>query len=294
MLELTPTSFSDAIMFMEKQQKSNPRWRFGDGLLSSAGRRVTIVEKDCRATAISIGFPIAALRGWKDWYALALANSWLGQHRNQNGHLYQVIREARGLNYGDYTYIEHYPHAAGWTVPPVNVCRRQQIFEMWIRPVPNAARHFALRAALRELKNLVDGGMTQEQFDETRIFLRKYLTHMAPTTMDRLGYAMDDRFYGIEGSHLERFGRMLDELTLADVNAAIRNHLQCDNVEIVLVTNDAQSLKEALAADAPSPIAYETPKPDSVLAEDRQISTFPLKIDGKAIRIVPASQLFSE
>ena len=185
------------------------------------GRQVTIVEKDCPATAISLGFPIDVLRGTQDWYALALANSWLGQHRNQNGHLYQLIREARGLNYGDYTYLEQFPDAARQFVPPVNVCRRQQIFEMWIRPVPNAARHFALRAALREFQQLVDHGMTQEQFDETRQFLRKFVLHLAPTTMDRLGYAIDDRFYGIDGSHLEKFRRAMDDLTLAEVNAAI-------------------------------------------------------------------------
>ena len=84
------------------------------------GRQVTIVEKDCHATAISLGFPIDVLRGTKDWYALALANSWLGQHRNQNSHLYQVIREARGLNYGDYTYIEHFPNGGA-----TGSCRRR-------------------------------------------------------------------------------------------------------------------------------------------------------------------------
>ena len=132
------------------------------------GRHVTIVEKDCNATAISMGFPIDVLRGSKDWYALALANCWLGQHRNQNGHLYQVIREARGLNYGDYSYIEHFPNAGGLFVPPTNVCRSRQIFEIWIRPVPNAARHFALRAALRELQKFVDHGMTEERVPARR------------------------------------------------------------------------------------------------------------------------------
>jgi len=66
------------------------------------GFKVTIVEKDAPATAISMGFPIDVLRGTKDWYALAIATSWLGEHRNSSSHLYQVIREARGLNYGDY------------------------------------------------------------------------------------------------------------------------------------------------------------------------------------------------
>ncbi len=74
------------------------------------GLRVTIVEKDANATAISMGYPIDLLRGARDWYALAVANSWLGEHRNTSSHLFQVIREQRGLNYGDYSYIEHFPN----------------------------------------------------------------------------------------------------------------------------------------------------------------------------------------
>ena len=258
------------------------------------GRQVTIVEKDCGATAISIGFPIDVVRGSKSWYALAVANAWLGQHRNSASHLYQVIREQRGLNYGDYSYIERFPGGTRLQIPPTNVCRRRQIFELWIRPVPHAARHFALRAALRELKHLVDQGMTESEFRATRNFLRKYVLHLAPTTMDRLGYALDDRFYGIKGSHLEKFRHMMDELTLADVNAAIKKHLQYENLEIVLVTKDARSLKEALAKDAPSPIEYPTRKAESILVEDREIAAFPLRIERQNVRIIPVGELFTK
>ncbi len=256
------------------------------------GRQVTIVEKDCNATAVSVGYPIDVLRGSTDWYALALANCWLGQHRNQNGHLYQVIREARGLNYGDYTYLEHFPNGGGTLVPPVNVARRQQIFELWIRPVPNANRHFALRAALREYQKFVDRGLTQEEFDETKQFLRKFELHLAPTTMERLGYALDDRFYGIDGSHLEIFRRRMDEVTLAEVNAAVKKHLQYENLQIAIVTKDAEAFKKALVEETPSPITYDTPKPESVLAEDREIAVFPLHIKSENIRIVPVGELF--
>jgi zinc protease len=258
------------------------------------GRRVTIVEKDCNATAISIGFPIDVRRGSKDWYALALANCWFGQHRNQNGRLYQVIREARGLNYGDYSYIEHYPNSGGWLVPPTNVCRRRQAFEIWIRPVPNATRHFVLRAALRELQKLVDRGLTEGEFREAQKFMSKFVLHLAPTTMDRLGYAIDDRFYGIKGSHVEKFRRAMNEVTLAEVNAAIKKHLQYKNLDIAIVTKDAESLKKALVEETPSPITYATPKPESVLAEDREIGVFPLRIKAENIRIVPVGELFKK
>jgi len=256
------------------------------------GRQVVIVEKDAQATAISLGFPIGVLRGSREWYALAVANSWLGEHRNSSSHLFQVLREVRGLNYGDYSYIEHFPGGGHLQMPPQNAARRRQIFEIWIRPVPNEARHFALRAALRELKLLVERGLSEPQFELTRGFLGKYVLHYAPTTMERLGYALDDRFYGVDGSHLERFRRTMGEVTLEEVNAALRRHLKVENVQIAIVTRDAKGFRDALVAEAPSPYTYPTPKPDSVLEEDRQIGTFPLGIKAEDVKIVPVGELF--
>ncbi len=256
------------------------------------GLHVQIIEKDVNATAISFGFPIEVLRGSRDFYALAVATSWLGEHRNSFSHLYQVIREARGLNYGDYAYIEHFPDGGRRQFPPPNVPRRKQIFQIWIRPVPNEARLFAFRAALRELQKLVDNGMTPEQFELTRKFLKGYILHYAPTTSLRLGYALDDHFYGIDRSHLELFRKLLDELTLDEVNAAIRKHLQYRNLKVVFVTRDAAALKEALVSNAPSPITYATPKPAEVLEEDKEIATYPVAVRPENVEIVPVDSVF--
>jgi zinc protease len=87
---------------------------------------------------------------------------------------------------------------------------------------------------------------------------------------------------------------MMDEVTLEDVNAAIRKHWQCDNMQIVIVTRNAQSLKEALVSNRPSPIKYRMAKPESVLREDRLISTFPLAIPPQNVRIVPVAGLFEK
>jgi len=232
-------------------------------------------------------------RGERDFYALWIANSWLGEHRNSVSHLYNVIRETRGLNYGDYSYIEAFPEGGQRNMPPVNVARRQQLFEVWIRTLPNDKAVFALRAALRELDALVDDGLTQEQFELSRTFLKKYSLHFAETTSARLGYAMDDRFYGIEGDgHLARFRKMMDELTLADVNGAIKRHLQTGNLKIAIVTGEAEKLRDALVSGAPTPIAYDAPKPAAVLDEDREIAAFPLEIAAERVTIVPVESAF--
>ncbi|MGO9113885.1 MAG: M16 family metallopeptidase [Thermoguttaceae bacterium] len=256
------------------------------------GLQVTLVEKDAPATAISIGARLDVLRGELDWYPLALANSWFGEHRNSASHLYQVIREMRGLNYGDYSYIEHFANGGQLEFPAPNDPRRQQIFEMWIRPVPHAWGHFALRAALRELQNLVYHGLTEEQEMEKRAALGKYVFHFAPTTMDRLGYAMDDNFYGIEGSHLERYRQAMQTMTRERVNQTVRNRIQCKDLQIVIITKDAKALRDALISDAASPITYPTPRPAEVLKEDEEIMKFPLHIRPKNVRIISGKTLF--
>jgi len=259
------------------------------------GRQVLLVDKPDADASISMGFPIDVRRGEREYYALWLANSWFGEHRNSSSHLYQVIREARGMNYGDYSYIEAFPNGGRRSMPPNHVGRRKQIFEIWIRTLPNEQAHFALRAALRELELLVDNGLTAEQFELTRSFLGKYNLHFADNTSTRLGYAVDDRFYGIDGEgHLARFRKIMAELTLEEVNAAIRKHLQYDRIKIAMVTGDAAGLASALAAETPSPMKYGSDKPREILDEDKRIAEFRIGVVGETIPVIPADQIFAK
>lgn len=257
-----------------------------------SGRHVTLVAKPGADASISFGFPISVKRGEKDFYALWVATSWLGEHRNSSSHLYQVIRQTRGLNYGDYAYIEAFPEGGFRQMPPVNVGRSRQLFEVWIRTLPNDKAIFALRAALRELRMLIDNGMSPEQFETTRTFLRKYIRHFAPTTRTRLGYAIDDRFYGIDDGHIERFVRMMDELTLSDVNQAIKKHLQYKDLKIAIATGEAEALKAKMVGGEPTGIQYPVPKSQAVLNEDKVIAVEPLQITADRVRIVPVEQMF--
>ena len=109
--------------------------------------------------------------------------------------------------------------------------------------------------------------------------------------MDRLGYAMDDEFYRI-GGHLERYREAMQGMTRDRVNAAVRKHLQYKDLQIVIVTKDAKALRDALIADAPSPITYPTPRPAEVLKEDQEIMKFPLHIRPENVRIISGKTLF--
>src|SRR2546425_2373635 len=135
------------------------------------GTKIEIVQRETRSTAISLGFPITVTRADKDWPALAVVASYFGQHRSSNSYLYQRLREARGLNYGDYAYVEYFPRGMFQFQPDPNLGRRQQIFQVWIRPVEPQNGQFVLRAALYEYDKLVRDGMSTEAFEITREFL---------------------------------------------------------------------------------------------------------------------------
>ncbi|MDH3525412.1 MAG: insulinase family protein [Acidobacteriota bacterium] len=259
-----------------------------------SGRRVVLVDKPGPSTAISFGYPIDVRRGSRDFYALWIANSWLGEHRNSISHLYQVIRETRGMNYGDYSYIEVFPRGGFRNMPPTGVGRRQQLFEVWIRPVPRDRAIFALRAALREVDALVRDGLTAEQVERHKEFLGKYVLQFATTTGERLGYAVDDRYYGIGGEgHLARFRETVAGITADEVNAAIRKYLQTENLVIAMVTEDAAGLKETLVSGVTTPIDYgELAKPQAVLDEDVEIAAYPLGIRAEDVKIVPVDEMF--
>jgi len=86
----------------------------------------------------------------------------------------------------------------------------------------------------------------------------------------------------------------MDELTVADVNAAIKKYWQFGNMHIAAVTSDAAGFRQALVSDAPSPITYATPKPARVMEEDKAIQVFPLAVNPDRITIVKVEDLFAK
>jgi putative peptidoglycan lipid II flippase len=61
---------------------------------------------------------------------------------------------------------------------------------------------------------------------------------------------------------------------------------------IAIVTGDAAGLAAALAAETPSPIEYQTPKPAAILADDAKIARYRLGIRADRITIVPVESAF--
>jgi len=257
------------------------------------GMDVLLVTKPARAWALSLGHPVTITRRDDDFFPLFLANSYFGEHRTFNGVLMAKMRSDRGLNYGDYSYVENFVQDGGSTFARANVPRRSQAFTIWIRPVAAEHAHFAIRLAVRELRRLVREGLTREAFEETRAFLLNYSKLWVQTPSRRLGFAMDGAFYGGK-SLVDELAERLPAMTVEDVNRAVARHLDPESLKLAVIADpeDAERFVEALASDAPSPVVYESATKSEVLVEDREIAVEPLRVDRGRCRIVPAEAMF--
>jgi zinc protease len=256
--------------------------------------RFFLVEKASTPTAISMGFTWDVKRGDPDFPALVVAVSALGEHRQGPAfRLYRDLREIRGLNYGDYAYPEHFVQAGGSALPAVNHPRSRQEFTIWIRPVEPQNRVFAVRAALYETTRWAKDGLTQDELDRVKKFLAGYLLTFDQTDARRLGYALDDRFYGLSAPWLPSLRARIAALELDEVNAAIRRHVDPARLRIAVATHGAAELASELRSGAASPITYAAAKPKEVLEEDKLIEVFPLGVTApEDVKVVKVEELF--
>ena len=265
------------------------------------GPRFLLVEKRSDSTAISMGMPYGLSHKDPDWAAMSIARSAFGEHRQFNGRLMSRLRELRGLNYGDYAYIEAFRQEGGdASQAQAGRARHQQEFSIWLRPVQDENRLFAVRAALYELhKSLTDEPFTAAEVEQTKGFLDGYLLLFDQTETRRLGYALDDAFYGMS-NFLGTWHQALHGVTVDQVNAAWRKWVDPAKLEIVLAGKDMASVKQTILSNAATPIHYQVDatgksaeKPAAQLATDKEIEKFSFGAKGDAdVNVVKVSEEF--
>lgn len=283
-------------------QQDPPRVVVNEAEHRAGGSALTIIKKDTRATAISFGVslrerdgkgvPIDARinRQHPEFAALWIATSYLGQHRNSTGVMYQTIREKRGINYGDYAYLEAFPGGMYRFQPDPGVVRFFNHWQTWIRPTKPENAAFAFKAALYEIDRLRRDGMSQASFEASRSYLLQFLDHLTDTESRRLGHDMDTAWFGF-GNYAETFKEKLKAVTLEQVNTAARKYLKTTNLDIVVVTKEPNDFINAVTApSAPKP-TYDAPKPD-LAAEDEAIAKFAVDVARERVTVIPLEQLF--
>ena len=278
----------------------------------SDGIDIEIISKEgAFGSAIYGGYPLSITRADDQFAALMVANSYLGEHRKSYGRLYKMIREQRSMNYGDYSYIEWYDNGGSNMLPPAGVPRTTNYFSLWIRPVQIAKQlkmqyeeldsinvghaHFALRMALREMDKMIKKGISEEDFEATRAFLKSYTKLYIQSPDQQLGYLMDSRMYG-RYNYIEELDNLLSVLTVDDVNQAIKKYFQIENMKFTIVTDvsEAEPLAKSLKENLPSPMSYSNlvraGLPEDILKEDEATEDFKLNV--KEVTIIPSKDTF--
>jgi zinc protease len=250
-------------------------------------------------------------RADNDFAALLVANSWLGEHRKSYGQLYRKIRKMRSMNYGDYTYIEWYENGGRYQLPLAHVPRRSNYFSLWIRPVQIGDQlkaqyeelgsievghaPFALRLAIREIDMLIKNGLEEQDFELTRQFLRSFIKLFIQTTEKELGFLMDSRFYGRK-DYISELDNLLANLTVEDVNEAVKKYLHVDNMYLCIVTDDGETgpLTDNLQNNKISPMSYSNlvkeELSEDILEEDEEVANYKLNV--KSVEIINNQDTF--
>jgi zinc protease len=243
------------------------------------GRSLLVVEKSTESTGIHFGHPTELNRGHPDWPAMLLAFTALGEHRQSHGRLYRALREDRGLNYGDYAYIERYTQAGWSSRQETGTSRVQNPFYVWIRPVAAPDGPFTLRGATRLVEDFVENGLTEDEFDLTRRYLEGRVALWADDPGRRLGWAVEAAAMGWPDP-IATLPDQVAALDRAEVNAAIARHIHPEHLRYVVVTGDAAAFVEAVADNVASPLASPGHTPPEAgtprSAEDAQWAALPI------------------
>lgn len=146
-----------------------------------------------------------------------------------------------------------------------------------------------------EYNNLLEKGISKDDFEKTRKFVTYYSKLWAGTSSRRLGYYMDSQFYGTD-YFIDRIDSELKSLTVEDVNAAIRKYLDCKNLKIAVVADDGQgeALLNLLESNTDATIKYSSPVAQSILDEDKLIGAFPLEVNKEKSKVMKVSEFFEK
>lgn len=219
------------------------------------GRQALVVqEPNAPAASAHLGFPIAVNRNHPDYWPLYVANVHLGTHRDGFGLLYQKIREERGYNYGDYSYIEHWEGRQSNLFQVFNQPREQQYFSIWIRPVKHEHAVHLLKAATYEVEQLLRRGLSADEVTAAKNKARVLYLNLGETVPRLVSARVDDAFYGQEGNgFLDTYLANIDRVTPEQVNAALRRHVNMANVKYVVVTSTPHlaATQQQLLANTP-------------------------------------------
>jgi zinc protease len=187
--------------------------------LDAAPRREVIEMPDKASVDVVMGHAGRLRRTDDDYFAAIIANAALG-YSTLSSRLGVRVRDQEGLSYGIVSRFLEPTFADGpWvisvTVNPQNVDR-------------------AIQSAEEVLNKYVAEGMTdQELHDETSAFVGSFVVGLG-TNGGIAAQLLSAELFGFGPKHLDEIPRLIQAVTLGQVNAAIRKYLHPEKLSIVI------------------------------------------------------------
>jgi zinc protease len=161
-------------------------------------------------------------RDHDDYYALLVLNTIVGGAFTSRLNL--TLREKHGFTYGV---------RSGWSF------RRAAGPFVVQTAVASDVTARAVEEALRELRTIVDEGVTDKEVAAARDYLAGTLPLTMQTTDALAGRIAELHTYGLPADHFDEFRTRIAGITRAEVNAAARSHLHLDRLAITVVGSAA-------------------------------------------------------
>jgi zinc protease len=182
-------------------------------------QREIVVVKEKANVDVLLGSAAPLRRDASDYYAAALANSALGES-TLSSRLGLQVRDREGLTYGIASRFRAPSLAAGpWyiavSVNPSNVER-------------------AISSALAVLRDYVTNGIREDELaDEKSAAIGSFKVSLS--TNAGLAEALwNAEFYQLGADYIDRYPQLIQSVTAAEVNAAIRKYFRPDHLTVVI------------------------------------------------------------
>lgn len=249
---------------------------------------VEVYDKESTVSSITLGQAVDVDRSHPDWAALTIAGLVLGDPASPKSRLQERISDARKLNDGAFAFLAPAPGPPERLDDPLRA-RRGSVFEIALRPVAPKHTAMAVRIAVYEFRRLIEQGITDEELERARAALLASL-ELEGSDERRLEEALAARSLNVPASRVEEQVRTL---TRADVNRAIREHLQPKKIHVVVVAPEARERRVELLRKTPA-IAYASEPSKALVAEDAAIAAMDVELEPEDVRLYPITDAFIE
>ncbi len=209
----------------EKLTAAFGSWKRGNAALPTitkpedpAGRRVLLVEKpDATQTFFRLG-SVCLPRTSPDWVPLQVVNTLFGGRFTSM--INTVLRIDSGLTYGA---------RSGFAPSPV-------AGEFYIGSfTKNETTGQALDMTLEVLQRLHEKGITAEQLQSSKNYIKGQFGPTVETNDQLAGLITDLAFYGLGPEYVNNYFDLVDGVTLEDAKRLIEKHYPLKNLAVVLI-----------------------------------------------------------